>query len=276
MPIKVKCLAGEVPVTFLTFPGGERHVRVSHVPDDSLVEIECIFQSSQDIIDLMLVNDAVRRLRPLGVHLLMRYMPFARQDRVAVAGEAHSMYVMAQLIKGCKFDSITVWDPHSDVVEALFADQNLHIMPQHYLTNPSISVSAALGNLVLVSPDAGALKKIHKINDYRHVALPVVCAEKMRDVATGKISGTKIDLSGYGADTSYLMVDDIADGGGTFLTLAAEMRRQGATKIALYVTHGIFSKGLDVFKGLIDEVHCPNVLNDAVAGQFVDGYYKVV
>jgi ribose-phosphate pyrophosphokinase len=50
------------------------------------------------------------------------------------------------------------------------------------------------------------------------------------------------------------MVDDICDGGRTFIELAKELRGMGAEKVHLYVTHGFFTKGLSVFDGIIDVV----------------------
>ena len=81
----------------------------------------------------------------------------------------------------------------------------------------------------------------------------IVFCEKRRDPATGKIYKTDVladDLSGKCAVIS----DDICDGGYTFIKIAEQLREKNIEKIVLFVTHGIFSKGLDVFDGLIDEV----------------------
>ena len=55
-----------------------------------------------------------------------------------------------------------------------------------------------------------------------------------------------------------MIVDDICDGGRTFTALATELRNITSGPIFLYVTHGIFSHGLDVFKGLIDKIYVAN------------------
>lgn len=62
---------------------------------------------------------------------------------------------------------------------------------------------------------------------------------------TGKILGTHVhatDLSGLAA----VITDDICDGGATFIGIAKELRRLNCHKVVLYVTHGIFSKGIEV------------------------------
>jgi ribose-phosphate pyrophosphokinase len=104
----------------------------------------------------------------------------------------------------------------------------------------------------IVSPDAGALKKIYKVAAaLDHI--DVVECMKQRDLHTGKLSGFKVfedDLSGR----TCFIVDDICDGGGTFIGVAAELRKLGAAKIILLVSHGIFSKGYELAG--IDAVYC--------------------
>ena len=88
--------------------------------------------------------------------------------------------------------------------------------------------------------------------DHKLLILPAVnmsrlwkenLSDKTRDVMTGKITGFEVyadDLKGK----SCIIVDDICDGGGTFAGLAIELRKKGARKVHLIVTHGTFSKGL--------------------------------
>jgi ribose-phosphate pyrophosphokinase len=117
------------------------------------------------------------------------------------------------------------------------------------------------GKTVIISPDAGALKKIYKVA--KATSLTVVEAKKVRDVATGNIVKTEIDSSQLlGVDTA-IIVDDICDGGRTFIELATVIRDSGFIgKLILCVTHGIFSKGLDVFDGpLFDAIYTMNNIN---------------
>ena len=56
----------------------------------------------------------------------------------------------------------------------------------------------------------------------------------------------------------YVIVDDLCDGGGTFIGIAKDLRERGARRVFLIVTHAIFSKGLEPFRGLLDRVYCTN------------------
>jgi len=78
---------------------------------------------------------------------------------------------------------------------------------------------------------------------------------KDRDVKTGNITRTSITPIVHGGNA--IIVDDICDGGRTFIELA-KCLKPACDKVYLYVTHGIFSKGLDVFDGLIDHIWTAN------------------
>jgi ribose-phosphate pyrophosphokinase len=80
-------------------------------------------------------------------------------------------------------------------------------------------------------------------------------------VKTGKLSGFKVfadDLKGK----TCVIVDDICDGGGTFLGLAKELKDKSCGKLILIVTHGIFSKGLEKLTEVFDEVFSTNSFSD--------------
>jgi ribose-phosphate pyrophosphokinase len=95
----------------------------------------------------------------------------------------------------------------------------------------------------LICPDAGAERRTSELNKLFNV--PITYARKKRDSKTGALSGFHLDpLPEAGA---YLIADDICDGGGTFIGLAQEYRKdpKGIGALFLWVTHGIFSKGVD-------------------------------
>ncbi|MFY7909906.1 MAG: phosphoribosyltransferase family protein, partial [Emticicia sp.] len=111
-------------------------------------------------------------------------------------------------------------------------------------------------NLKLISPDGGALKKIYKVAEYLG-GIEVVEASKSRDVKTGKLTGFKVyhdDLEG----SDCLIVDDICDGGGTFIGLADELKKKNSGKLYLAISHGIFSKGFDELSQCFTQIFTTN------------------
>jgi ribose-phosphate pyrophosphokinase len=107
-----------------------------------------------------------------------------------------------------------------------------------------------------VCPDKGARSRCENMA----TALgdrPLVYCEKVRDPATGKILGTDVHAQTLEGKTAVI-TDDICDGGMTFIKIAEQLKAKRADKVVLFVTHGIFSKGLDVFDTLIDHVFTTN------------------
>lgn len=248
----------DITLQWWTFPGGERNVKIvdpGEIERFGAFTVRCVFRSSDDLIDMLLLVNAIRNVnRNTKLRLFIPYFPFARQDRVMTPGEPFALQVMVNIIKSCNFNEIEVWDPHSDVLSGMFDPGVLKIVPQEDLVRIGPDIDACI-----VSPDAGALKKIYKVA--KRVNLPVVEANKVRDVETGQIIKTKIDddIKNY---TKAYIVDDICDGGKTFVELAKVMRdKNPSINIVLHVTHGIFSKGRDVILQQINKIICINEMD---------------
>lgn len=268
MPTKLFINGESVPLSFWTFPGGERNVRIDFLnkySPSAVALIECVYKGSDDLVDLIILVNALRQENLSNISLSIPYFPFARQDRVMTSGEANALQAIAQVFNMLNLKHIEISDPHSDVLEALFPPGVLSITRQWEIWS-LISAHEYLPDIGLVSPDTGALKKIYKLADLLNV--PVVCAQKVRDVSTGKITSTTIDVSNVLSLTSLYVVDDICDGGRTFIELAKAIRSQGyAGKLVLCVTHGIFSQGLEVL-GHYDTIRCYNNLSGLNIQQF--------
>ena len=240
-----------------TFSGGEEHVRFEAFDVEKLVKIE-IFEritDSSKVITLMMAVDALKRLtnESLPIELVIPYFPYARQDRVCVNGEGLGASVMANIINSLGFAKVTIWDAHSEVSPALL--ERVVNVPQIELLEKCDDLVKRLSNgtLTLVSPDAGATKKTLKIAEKFKGEAEVIQAQKMRNLKTGDI--LKTEILGDVKDKKVLIADDICDGGRTFIELAKVLKEKGAKEISLFVTHGIFSKGLAVFDGLIDNIY---------------------
>lgn len=185
------------------------------------------------------------------------YIPYARQDRVCAPGDSFSLKLFANLINAQGYDKVYVTDAHSTVATALL--ENVVERPQ---SSFAVGLASRLGILGLanykyiVAPDAGASKKAvdfaKTYNLMTHV--DVVQALKVRDPATGAITKTTVLKDDFVED-DVLIVDDICDGGRTFTELARALKDRGAGRIGLFVTHGIFSRGLDpLFAEGIDDI----------------------
>jgi len=255
------CLT-DIPCEVFTFSGGEEQVKIDSdlsrlATRGQTITIECEIRSSSDFMRLAMIKDAVERLVDFNTEmvLVMLYTPYARQDRVCEPGEALSLKRFGDMLNSLEFDRVVVADPHSDVTGAVI--DNLVVIPQEAIVEKMLKTYIHKNDFALVSPDAGALKKIHKVSKALG-GVDVFCAEKIRDTKTGNILSTKIDVEDF-KGRNLLIVDDICDNGGTFLALSKILKEKGAGRVDLYVTHGIFGKGTDLFSPNIDRVHCLNV-----------------
>lgn len=261
-------------VKFSKFAAGERHVALDMGTMTALAMfghsnrfgITVDFRGSDDIIDLALLIDALKRNGSDQIDVTIPYFPAARQDRAVNPGEALSAKVIADLLQEiCPIEKIEIWDPHSEVVPALFPAGSIKVIEQHILAARYIKLWNK--SPVLVSPDAGAAKKIHKLAEY--AKLPVLYATKGRNPVTGDIEETQLALNHADLDLKdkirdLVIVDDICDGGRTFVALGKALKAyQPKARLHLYVTHGIFSYGMAPFENLFDFIYCPNVMNDA-------------
>lgn len=250
----------------LQFPGGEEHVRLDvgyFLEANAAVAIRADVRSSADLVRLLLVTDALRRVGANNITLEIPYLPYARQDRVCNHGEALSLRVICDLINAQNYVQVHVWDVHSDVAMALI-NRVQNIGPEEFLDEVGPDL-IDWEKTILVAPDAGALKKMYQVSQALH--RPFIRADKTRDPTSGQITGTVVHGQ-HAGKADFLIVDDICDGGRTFIELAVELRKLTNGRVMLYVTHGIFSRGTAVFDGLIDRVFYANSFVEGLPSNF--------
>jgi ribose-phosphate pyrophosphokinase len=254
----------------IVFPDGQPHLKLdleslTDIDRKAPVRILTRLAQTNDLLLALYARDVLNYLEFEHIELHVSYLMAARMDRVMLEGEPFSLKVVAGIINGAGFKKVRIFDPHSEVSTALL-DRSYPVSNhrfvaaalEHYLgEHPTDSYS-------LVSPDAGALKKIYKLAQELAIADVVECM-KERDVKTGKLTSFKTATENLSGQTCFI-VDDICDGGGTFAGTAAMLRELGAEKVVLIVSHGIFSKGTaiegidavyttDSFRE-VDGVHC--------------------
>lgn len=267
-----------VPHKTTKFSAGEVQVSIDNIkaPGADCLRIISNIKSSDDLMEVLIATDALRRYYDaLPIELNIPYLPYSRQDRVMEPGQSLSVRVFAKIINAQKYARVITWDCHSDVGPALINNCD-NVPVEDLLTQTALSrsdyISAEVGthNTVLVAPDAGAIKKVTKLS--QRLGIPFLRADKTRDVKTGNITGTVVHPNPEIEtleDKHFLIVDDICDGGRTFIELAKVLRPLTKGTINLYVTHGIFSQGVKVFDGVIDRVFVANPFIELPAGNVV-------
>lgn len=197
------------------------------------------------------------------VSLMLPYLPYARADRVFETGNAHPLSMFLAWLETCNFDKIYMEDVHNpEFIADCYPDLPIEIIEQQQLAS---SFAKREKPDYLLAPDKGAFKKAQALSKLLDV--PLITATKVRDLSTGKILSIDLDYSPT-ENSRIFIVDDILDGGGTFIPLAKTLKEEYNCHVALYVTHLIAAKGLDILEG-IDTLYYHNIIRNYVSREDV-------
>jgi len=224
------------------YPGGEVCLR----PTDELVNFTIAYpkerinliarvNNSVELIQVVLAVDILKRLTDAPIELELGYHPYGRQDREEYFG--FSLKAIAAILDNLGLDRITAFDCHSDVTAACYSKTKFRDRTPEWFIDYTIS---SYQPDTIVVPDAGALKRLKNMID---PSLKVIQFYKTRDPKDGKLSNMSF-VAGPVKPVKALVIDDICDGGATFIGIADKLLEAFPdVQLGLAVSHGIFSKG---------------------------------
>lgn len=226
----------------VTYPVGERHTRARNL--DTLRGISTIEAQAHRFDDLceIVTADRILRRNDINIEWYLPYFPFARHDRRIDESDGFEIELALELVREL---DLVIADPHSEVSGML----------PHFSQASTVEImrgeGACSSDPIVVIPDAGAAKKATEWVG----GADAVQALKRRDPRTGKLSRFEVIAESLGG-RPCVIVDDICDGGGTFLGLAERLRTtHDAGPLTLIVTHGMFTKGLDELTQAFDRIY---------------------
>lgn len=246
---KAKNRAGQVINSVLspfTFPAGEAHIKREERRQLEDIEIAIIqpdyTSMDSDLVHLLMWSDYLLNTETMSGERIKRvvilpYIPGARADRDNPLG----VQVYASIIGLTYPDQLVVFDPHSSAAleELQTVCGELTVLePADLFSGLSFGFYGPVWDGV-VAPDKGAQDRAAGVAD--ELSVPLYTCEKSRDFETGKLNGftapDNLPMKG-----NLLIVDDICDGGGTFVGQAAAIKRTAPeVNLDLYVSHGVFS-----------------------------------
>jgi ribose-phosphate pyrophosphokinase len=194
--------------------------------------------------------------------IFIPYMPYARQDRIATVGDPNAIEVFAKLLKrNTNIDVIYTLDIHSEKAAQALVQTGFYlnnITPEFFIEK-YLKLIAPNQKVVLVSPDKGAKNKTHNYSKKIDDVVGVIYCEKERDPVSGRLTKARVDS--YEIKTvltkeevkeskiPLVIVDDICDGGRTFVNVVEALRYDGfQNDVHLWTTHAIYSAGLESLK----------------------------
>lgn len=210
------------------------------------IDLSCLYHAPDirtwdDLMNLKALDDTALRLaRDKGKPwYFVPYFPFARDDRRRGGLGTNPLQLAIDMLGELRY-RIIIADPHS------YATEVFSFIPQATVVKEFMFKRYMFeGHPLIVIPDEGAAKKAYSwINDVPNSG--VIQGKKYRDPQTGKLSGFGLELTGgLTWDTvkgcNVVIIDDICDGGGTFLGLADQLDAAGVNEIRFGVTHGLFT-----------------------------------
>lgn len=191
---------------------------------------------NQNLMELLFLADAVKRGEPRKIIAVLPYHGYARQDRVHREGECLSSQVVSQMIEAVGIDKLITVELHNETIIGFFKIPVIHISG---LTVFQKEV-AQLESVVVVTPDAGALKRSQKFAE--GLELPLALIEKKRDLnQPHKILSMRVvgDIAGKTA----IIAEDVIVTGGTLVNAAYLLKEKGAKQVIACATHADFVGG---------------------------------
>ncbi|OGG36394.1 hypothetical protein A3J20_04235, partial [Candidatus Gottesmanbacteria bacterium RIFCSPLOWO2_02_FULL_42_29] len=193
----------------------------------------------EHLMEFLLMGDAVKRGEPKKMVAVLPYHGYARQDRIHRPGECLSALVVAKMIESVGFDKLVTLELHNESILGFFKIPVVHISGLEIFR---VRVKELEGEVVVITPDAGALKRSQKFAE--SLDLPLALIEKKRDLDRAhKILSMRV--VGEVKGKTAIIVDDVIVTGGTLMNAAFLLKEKGAKKVIAAATHADFVGGAD-------------------------------
>ncbi|PKR88241.1 phosphoribosylpyrophosphate synthetase [Pleomorphomonas diazotrophica] len=205
--------------------------------EDVFVLQSTSYPANDNLMELLIITDALRRSSAKRITAVLPYFGYARQDRRSQGRTPISAKLVANLITNAGVDRVLTLDLHAGQIQGFFdiPTDNLFAAPvfvrdikERYVTD----------NVVIVSPDVGGVVRARALA--KRIDAPLAIVDKRRE-RPGESEVMNIIGSVDGRDC--ILVDDIVDSGGTLCNAADALLAQGAKSVTAYATHGVLTGG---------------------------------
>lgn len=205
--------------------------------EDVFVIQSTSYPANDNLMELLVTLDALRRGSARRVTAVLPYFGYARQDRKSGPRTPISAKLVANLITSAGADRVLTMDLHADQIQGFFDIPTDNLFAAPVLTD-DISARYPDKQLVIVSPDVGGVVRARAIAKRLDADLAII--DKRRERAG---VSEVMNIIGDVDNRHCIMVDDIVDSGGTLCNAATALIDQGALSVDAYVTHGVLSGG---------------------------------
>ena len=195
------------------------------------------FPANDNLMELLILIDALKRSSARRVTAVVPYYGYARQDRKPGPRTPISAKLVANLIERAGVDRVLTLDLHAGQIQGFFdiPTDNLFAAP---IIARDIQDRFPENQTVVVSPDVGGVVRARALA--KRINAPIAICDKRRErPGESEVMNVIGDVEGM----HCILIDDIVDSGGTLCNAAAALLKNGATEVHAYITHGVLSGG---------------------------------
>jgi ribose-phosphate pyrophosphokinase len=195
--------------------------------------VQSTMPPAENLMELLIMIDAAKRASASRVTAVLPYFGYARQDRKDQPRVAITAKLIANLITTAGADRVITMDLHASQIQGFF-----DIPFDHLYASPVFSniLKGKIENLVLVSPDIGGIKLARSYAKRLNASLVVIDKRRQKPNEV-----EAMEIIGDVKDKNVLLVDDLIDTGGTFVSAVKALKNKGAKDIYGAVTHPLLS-----------------------------------
>ena len=218
------------------FSDGEINVEIDESvrgKDVYIVQPTCE-PGNDNIMELLIMIDAVRRASARRITAVMPYYGYARQDRKSRGREPITAKLIANLITKAGARRVLTMDLHAQQIQGFF-----DVPVDHLVAAPIIAdyyKSLGLDDFVVVSPDIGGVARARKFADLLHAPLAIIDKRRPKPNVSEVMSRI-----GDVKDKNVILIDDIIDTAGTITNAAVALKERGAKEVYASCTHPVLS-----------------------------------
>ncbi|TCS60902.1 ribose-phosphate pyrophosphokinase [Varunaivibrio sulfuroxidans] len=205
--------------------------------EDVFVIQSTSYPANDNLMELLVVIDALRRGSARRITAVLPYFGYARQDRKSGPRTPISAKLVANLITTAGADRVLTMDLHAGQIQGFFdiPVDNLYAAP---VFTKDIQARMNGDNLTVVSPDVGGVVRARALAKRINADLAII--DKRRERAG---VSEVMHIIGDVENCRCILIDDIVDSAGTLCNAAVALMEQGAQSVSAYVTHGVLSGG---------------------------------
>jgi ribose-phosphate pyrophosphokinase len=221
------------------FDDGETRVRINDTvrgADVFVLQPTCP-PVNENLMELLILIDALRRASARRVIAVIPYYGYARQDRKHTGRVPISARLVANLIETAGADRVLTMDLHVGQIQGFFNIPVDNLRADYIFADYMRSVVGSMSDVVIAAPDVGATARARLLAE--RVDVPLAVLEKRR--ASDSLDVRVVNVIGDVAGKRVLLVDDIVASGATLVKAAEILLKTGATEVSAYCTHGVFS-----------------------------------